>query len=428
MIWDMVEIAACVVETVLIVDFLGKYLGYKDKTKVWLKCLIFFVLEMINLLVLSEIIQSEIVSSVVLIAISLGYSCVFLKGSIFEKIFIVFFNIVMILVVNTLVLTLFGGALDADLDELAMMRNSARVMILVTTKFLYFLCTRLMLKVKRGDSYSLSSKEWLSVLGIFALTLLVGVMMFEAVWKKEYNEYVLAVLAVGLILINVITYMLIRKLSRDNAQKTEMAMLQLQVSEQKERMKEIDIMYNEILQIRHDIRKCINSAAVLLQQKKYSEAEKYLGELSTEKLGTVKEYYVMKSGIVSAVINSKLSECKRNNIRLDAEVSDCTDGFPEMEISILLSNLFDNAIESCMKLNDGRYLSLRINDHMGYVSILMKNSCSGGKLLLKTTKADKKNHGFGIKTICEIAEKYNGIHNFNVAGNEFIADIWLKKQ
>lgn len=38
MIWDMVEIAACVVETVLIVDFLGKYLGYKDKTKVWLKC------------------------------------------------------------------------------------------------------------------------------------------------------------------------------------------------------------------------------------------------------------------------------------------------------------------------------------------------------------------------------------------------------
>lgn len=233
MIWDMVEIAACVVETVLIVDFLGKYLGYKDKTKVWLKGLIFFVLEMINLLVISEIIQSEIVSSVVLIAISLGYSCVFLKGSIFEKIFIAFFNIVMILVVNTLVLTLFGGALDADLDELAMMRNSARVMILVTTKFLYFLCTRLMLKVKRGDSYSLSSKEWLSVLGIFALTLLVGVMMFEAVWKKEYNEYVLAVLAVGLILINVITYMLLRKLSRDNAQKTEMAMLQLQVSEQK---------------------------------------------------------------------------------------------------------------------------------------------------------------------------------------------------
>ena len=58
----------------------------------------------------------------------------------------------------------------------------------------------------------------------------------------------------------------LRKLSRDNAQKTEMAMLQLQVSEQKERMKEIDIMYNEILQIRHDIRKCINCAAVKKQK------------------------------------------------------------------------------------------------------------------------------------------------------------------
>lgn len=139
----------------------------------------------------------------------------------------------------------------------------------------------------------------------------------------------------------------------------------------------------------------------------------------------------MKSGVVSAVINSKLTECKRNNIRLETEVSDCTDVFPEMDISILLSNLFDNAIEACMKMNEGRCLSLRMNEHMGYVSILMKNSVNGssaGNLLLKTTKADKKNHGFGIKTICEIAEKYNGIHNFNIVGNEFIADIWLKKQ
>ena len=32
------------------------------------------------------------------------------------------------------------------------------------------------------------------------------------------------------------------------------------------------------------------------------------------------------------------------------------------------------------------------------------------------------------KTITEISEKYNGMHDFRFVGNEFIADIWLKKK
>jgi len=430
MIWEIIEVAVCDIETILIVDFLGKYLGYRSDTKVWTKSLVFVSLEMINLLVLPEFIQSEIVSSLVLIIISLAYSCVFLKGSIFEKIFIVLFNIVMIMVVNTLILTLFGGVLDAELNELALMRNSTRVMILVATKFLYFLCTRLMIKVRRGNSYSLSLKEWVAILAIFALTLIVGVIMFESVWKKDYNEYVLAVIAVGLIFINVITYILLHKMSKDHIQKTEMAMLQLQLSEQTERMKDINVMYNEILHIRHDIKKCINCAEVLLSQEKYTEAEQYLADLSSEKLGTIQQYVVLKSGVISAVINSKLSECKRENIHIETSVSDCFDNFSEMDISILLANLFDNAIEACMKLKEGRYLTFNINLHRGYLRILMKNRADGtlvNNSQLKTTKMDKKNHGFGIKTITEITEKYNGIHDFQLIDDEFVADIWLEK-
>lgn len=37
MIWDMVEIAASAVENIIIVDFVGKYLGYKNQKIIWLK-------------------------------------------------------------------------------------------------------------------------------------------------------------------------------------------------------------------------------------------------------------------------------------------------------------------------------------------------------------------------------------------------------
>ena len=367
MIWDMVEIAASAVENIIIVDFVGKYLGYKNQKIIWLKSGLFFVLSMMNVIIVPAVFHSEIVSAVILILLLLGYSIVFLKGNLYNKVFIVFFNVLIILTVNTLMLTIFGWIFNADFNNLAQMRNSARVMLLVTTKFLYFICTRLIIKMKKGKSYSLSGKEWILVICIFLITLMIGVMMFEAIWKEEYNDTVLAVFAVGLILINVITYSLLSRLSKENARKTELAILEIQLHEQAERMNEINNMYTEILHIRHDIKKCVNCASVLLQQGKYSEAEKYLNDISSEKLGTIKEYVVLKSGVISAVINSKLSECRRNNILIETSISDCVDGFSDIDISILLSNLFDNAIEACMKLNEGRFLSFHMFLYMGYL-------------------------------------------------------------
>ncbi len=430
MIWNIVEIAACAVENIIIVDFIGKYLEYRNEKLIWLKSCLFFALSMINVMVVPAVFNSEMASAIILVLLLLGYSLVFLKGNIYNKVFIVFFNVLIILTVNTLLLTVFGWIFNADFNNLAQMRNSARMMLLVTTKFLYFLCTRLILKLKKGNAYSLSGKEWLLVLCIFFITLTIGIMMFEAIWKEEYNDTVLAVFAFGLIFINVITYSLLSRLSKENARKTELSILEIQLHEQAERMNEINNMYSEILQIRHDIKKCVNCAGVLLKQGKYSEAESYLNEISSERLGTIKEYVVLKSGVVSAVINSKLSECKRNNILIETSISDCTDGFSEIDISILLSNLLDNAIEACMKLNEGRYLSFHMFLHMGYLRIVMKNSVDSSKAgnIRSTTKSDRKNHGFGIKTITEISEKYDGMHGFQIVDNEFTADIWMRKR
>ena len=110
-------------------------------------------------------------------------------------------------------LTVFGWIFNADFNNLAQMRNSARVMLLVTTKFLYFICTRLILKLKKGKGYSLSGKEWLMVLCIFFVTLTIGIMMFEAIWKEDYNDTVLSMFAFGLIFINVIMALIIISVS-----------------------------------------------------------------------------------------------------------------------------------------------------------------------------------------------------------------------
>lgn len=45
--------------------------------------------------------------------------------------------------------------------------------------------------------------------------------------------------------------------------------------------------------------------------------------------------------------------------------------------------------------------------------------------ILPTSKADKDNHGFGIKSICYAVQKYDGSVNFGVKNNWFELSILI---
>ena len=43
----------------------------------------------------------------------------------------------------------------------------------------------------------------------------------------------------------------------------------------------------------------------------------------------------------------------------------------------------------------------------------------------QTTKQDKLSHGYGVKSIAYIVEKYGGIMNFEASDHTFILDVML---
>lgn len=45
---------------------------------------------------------------------------------------------------------------------------------------------------------------------------------------------------------------------------------------------------------------------------------------------------------------------------------------------------------------------------------------------LKTSKKNKSSHGYGIRSIRNIAEKYGGSVNFSEENGCFITEIWLE--
>ena len=100
------------------------------------------------------------------------------------------------------------------------------------------------------------------------------------------------------------------------------------------------------------------------------------------------------------------------------------------DIYALFGNALDNAIEA-VRGAKRRSISLVVRRAMGVVSVSVENyyapdaqpSFEDG--LPQTTKADKANHGFGMRSMRAIAERYGGTLVARAEDGVFHLDIML---
>lgn len=140
----------------------------------------------------------------------------------------------------------------------------------------------------------------------------------------------------------------------------------------------------------------------------------YLDQLEQE----IKAYETSnKTGnkILDTILTSKSIQCQKQNISLTCVADGKEMEFMHpMDISALFGNALDNAIEGVQKIADTekKLIHLSVVKQKGFLRIKVEN-CYEGKLefedgIPKTSKANKKYHGFGMKSIKRIVEKYNG--------------------
>lgn len=103
------------------------------------------------------------------------------------------------------------------------------------------------------------------------------------------------------------------------------------------------------------------------------------------------------------------------------------------DIYALMGNAFDNALERVIReKEEERSISLHINQYEDMILLHMENRCSVvpdfEEELPMTDKTDKNQHGFGVRSIRYIAEKYNGTLSMKVRDGKFLLDILFPKQ
>ena len=98
------------------------------------------------------------------------------------------------------------------------------------------------------------------------------------------------------------------------------------------------------------------------------------------------------------------------------------------DICVIFSNALDNAIEACEKIESGNkeIVVTVVYEDNSLICKIENTALNENNHDLKTTKKDKKNHGFGIENIKSALSKYQNVLNIEREENKFILSfiIW----
>lgn len=192
---------------------------------------------------------------------------------------------------------------------------------------------------------------------------------------------------------------------------------------------EVETVYRKMRGWRHDYHNHIQVLKAHMELEEYEQAQKYLDMLA-EDLASVDT--VIKTGnvMVDAILNSKLTLMRDHEIRVDVTAIVPQEvGILGVDLSVLMGNLLDNAMEACMRVEkkEDRFIRIYMDIIKKQLYISVINSMEGAVRRSGAQYLSIKQglHGFGLLRIDSIVSKYHGYINRQSEQGVFATEVTL---
>lgn len=291
---------------------------------------------------------------------------------------------------------------------------------------MYFLlyCTAYQLFAKRmgkTDIFRLSSKMLLIIVGMFILIDIVFGAIIIWTLPENADRISVSMLHIYNIVCCIIALVILFEVPRrKQAENDLMVLKQLQHRERQQYLvskESVDLINLKCHDFKYHLRTL---------QKNENVGSGEIAEL--EKLIEIYDStYTTASEALNVILMEKSLVCKKMSIKLSCIVDAARlDFMADADIYVLFGNIIDNSIEAVKMLSeDRRTIGFSIKRVGGFIAINIYNSYAGDlnfeNGLPTTTKSDKAYHGFGMKSIKRIVEKYNG--NLRISSKKQIFDL-----
>ncbi len=182
---------------------------------------------------------------------------------------------------------------------------------------------------------------------------------------------------------------------------------------------------------RHDMRHSLKLMEQLAQQGNLEKLCSYLAETHT-KLESITPNYYCENETVNLILSSFYQLAHKQNITFVTDVMLPPElPLADTEIASLLFNLLENALTAASNTpqENLRYVKVRAAFNFNKLLIFTENGFAGEIIIkeeLPVSPNEVNGHGFGIKSIVNIVEQYNGLYTFETKEQVFFAKILLE--
>lgn len=268
-----------------------------------------------------------------------------------------------------------------------------------------------------------------------ASLILVPLCSIAVIWFLAYSsaceEMGIAIVALGLLVINFFMLYLYNQLLRSVSQKYETEMLKNQVQIYANQLDVICQSEEKAKALRHDLKHHMNELKLLANKYDAAEIQDYIDHMEYF-IHNPKEIVSSGNVEIDSVLNYMLQKAKAELKTVNVKVILPEEIKHSFDLNVLIGNLLENAIEAAGH-TDIKYLNVYIALQRGVLKMQIDNSFVTGILSEKgerdsgrvflTTKKRKEQHGIGLQNVKKIVESYNG--NMNIQTEEDIFSVKL---
>lgn len=291
----------------------------------------------------------------IIISIAL-FAVIFYTGKWLLKIFLSFIFYAILFCVDYLGLIL----VDLLLDSADLSNSVIQVILVLLCKTVLFVIVLILDYFwKREKELDVKKSEWILMISFPMMTVVIMLVMLLSFQQKN-NSFGYLTVSFGMVSINLVMFVLLKYISAREKQYNQMKILQERNKEKMQAYYEFSEDYAQKKRMVHDYNNQIHCIQGLLRQNKYREAEEYADKL-TEILIDGREVIDVNNTVLNVVLNQKYRLAKSKDIALYFQVNDLSGlWMKEQDVVILLSNLLDNAIEACEKLDCNKVIRLKL--------------------------------------------------------------------
>ncbi len=277
------------------------------------------------------------------------------------------------------------------------------------------------------DRLSLRRVIYLLILPLASIAVLYQMLNFSDM-EKHFSVLMCLIGVGGLFVGNIYSFTFFEKEEKLEKQRLKQLFLEQQIEGQRIYYKNLEASGEEVRKMRHDLKNAFAALSGYLDKGDLETARKFL-EKKTENLGRLT--HSTGHPALDAVIDAKRTKAFENHIQFELKAALPQELLmDEMDLCIILGNALDNALDACEKMPREQaqiITDLHKSGEMLFIEIknTFKEEPVSGSEGLVTTKRDKKNHGFGLKTMVQLTKKYDGFINYETKQGWFCLSINL---